>query len=105
MDFGEEKRNGIINKYLVKQKMFPAICTPIFLFVLFRRTVMFWRGDYKNIIKTFRMTITRGCKLDRMDRLSLTQTQKLLRDYGYDFLWEISHNNKDRKEDNSWEQK
>ena len=99
MDFSEEKRNGIINKYLVKQRVFPRICTPIFLFVLFRRTILFWKGDYNNIIKTLRMTIARGRKLDRIDRLSLTQTQKLLKDYGYDFLWEISHNNKDRKEE------
>ncbi len=99
MDFSEEKRNGIINKYLVKQRMFPIICTPIFLFVLFRRTVVFWKGDFKNITKTLGMTIERGRRLDPMDRLSLAQAGKLLEDYGYDFLWEISHNNKDRKEE------
>lgn len=94
--FSEEKTNGIVNKYIVKRCFFPRAFYPILYLGFLRRNLLFW----KNFGETFRchsIAAERRKRIGYYKKLSFRQAFALLNEFGGDFLWEISHNNSDKK--------
>lgn len=97
MDFIQEKKNGIVNKYVVKRCFFPVVFFPVIYIGFQRRNWLFWKTNLKEIIECNSLARERLREIGDCKKLSIEQAILLLKRYGLDFLWEISHNRSDKK--------
>lgn len=99
--FQEEKINGIINKYIVKQTIFPVRYHFLLWLGFIRRNIRFWKTDIAGLVRCCQLAEKRKRKIGNYPRLSQKQARQLLKEFGADFLWEISHDNSDKQ----WERR
>lgn len=94
-----EKKNGIVNKYVVKRLLFPVLFWPILYWGFIRRNLKFWNWNMKEIFGCMTLATKRLHYIEKEEeykKLSMRQAFQLLNEFGRDFLWEISHNNSDK---------
>lgn len=99
-NFVSEKKNGIVNKYVVKKLLFPVLFWPILYWGFLRRNIKFWKWNTKEIFGCMILAYKRLRYIEKEEnykKFSMQQAFQLLNEFGRDFLWEISHNNSDKK--------